>query len=45
MRDQRLISGSKALKGEAAVRAARESYDRTSISRAIISSNRRGRRK
>ncbi|MBR4504217.1 MAG: hypothetical protein IKP20_04520 [Candidatus Methanomethylophilaceae archaeon] len=41
MRDQMVISGSKALKGEAAVRAARESYDRTSISRAIISSNRR----
>ncbi len=45
LRDQELISRSKALKGKAAVRAARESYDRTSISRAIISSNRRGRRK
>lgn len=41
LHDQSVISGSKALKGKAAIRAVQENYDRTSISRAIISSNRR----
>ena len=41
LHDQRVISGSKALKGKAAIRAVERSYDRTSISRAIISGNRK----
>ena len=44
LHDQAVISGSKALKGKAAIRAVQENYDRTSISRAIISSNRKARR-
>ncbi len=44
LRDQEIISGSRALKGRAAVRAAQENYARSSISRAIISANRRPRR-
>ena len=44
LHDQRVISGSKALKGKAAIRAVQENYDRTSISRAIISGNRKARR-
>ena len=44
LHDQEVISGSRALKGKAAVRAAERNYDRTSISRAILSSNRKGRR-
>lgn len=44
LRDQQIISGSRALKGMAAVKAAQENYDRTSISRAIISGNRKARR-
>ena len=39
--DQELISGSRALKGKAAIKAAERNYDRASISRAIISGNRR----
>lgn len=43
--DQEVISGSRALKGKAAIKAAQQNYDRTTISRAIISGNRkRGRR-
>ncbi len=41
LRDQQVISGSKALKGKAAIKAAQKNYDRSTISRAIISSNRR----
>jgi hypothetical protein len=44
LHDQATVSGSKALKGKAAIRAAERNYDRTSISRAILSSNRKGRR-
>ena len=44
LHDQEVISGSKALKGRAAVKAAERNYERTSISRAIMSSNRKGRR-
>ena len=44
LRDQQTVSNSKALKGKAAIRAAERSYDRTSISRAILSSNRKGKR-
>lgn len=44
LHDQEVISGSKALKGKAAVKAAERNYERTSISRAIMSSNRKGRR-
>lgn len=43
LHDQKVISGSRALKGKAAIKAAQENYDRSSISRAIISSNRRKR--
>lgn len=39
--DQEVISGSKALKGKAAIKAAQRNYDRTTISRAIISGNRK----
>lgn len=39
--DQEVISGSRALKGKAAIRAAQRNYDRTTISRAIISGNRK----
>ena len=41
LHDQEVISRSRALKGKAAIRAVEENYDRTSISRAIISANRR----
>lgn len=41
LHDQRVISRSKALKGKAAIRAAEQNYERTSISRAIISGNRK----
>ena len=44
LHDQEVISGSKALKGRAAVKATERNYERTSISRAIMSSNRKGRR-
>ena len=45
LHDQRVVSGSKALKGRAAVKAAERNYAATSISRAIISSNKkRGKR-
>ena len=44
LHDQETVSGSKALKGKAAIRAAERNYDRTSISRAILSSNRKGKR-
>ena len=44
LHDQRVISGSKSLKGKAAIRAVQQNYDRTSISRAIISGNRKARR-
>lgn len=43
LRDQEIISEGRALKGRAAIKAAEANYDRTSISRAIISSNRRKR--
>lgn len=43
LHDQQVISGSKALKGKAAIKAAQRNYDRSTISRAIISSNRRKR--
>lgn len=39
--DQEILSGSKALKGKAAIKAVQQNYDRTTISRAIISGNRR----
>ena len=39
LHDQSIISHSKALKGKKAVQAVQETYDKTSISRAIISSN------
>lgn len=42
LHDQQVISGSRALKGKAAIKAVQDSYDRTSISRAIISGNRKG---
>ena len=41
LHDQDVLSRSKALKGKAAIRAVEENYERTSISRAIISANRR----
>lgn len=41
LRDQEILSGSKALKGRAAIEAVQKNYDRTTISRAIISGNRR----
>lgn len=41
LHDQEVISGSKALKGKAAIKAAQRNYDRTTISRAIISGNRK----
>jgi len=44
LRDQEIISDGKSLKGKAAIKAAEDNFDRTSISRAIISSNRKGRR-
>ena len=44
LHDQETVSGSRALKGKAAIRAAERNYDRTSISRAILSSNRKGKR-
>ena len=44
LHDQEVISGSKALKGRAAVKAAERNYGRTSISRAILSANRKGKR-
>lgn len=44
LHDQDVLSRSKALKGKAAIRAVEENYERTSISRAIISANRKGRR-
>ncbi len=42
LHDREVVSGSKALKGRAAIKAAERNYASTSISRAIISSNRRG---
>ena len=44
LHDQEMISGSKVLKGKAAIKAVERYYDRTSISRAIISANRKVRR-
>ena len=47
LQDQLIVSRSRALKGKAAIKAAEQSYDRTTISRAIISANtkkKRGRR-
>lgn len=44
LHDQDVLSRSKALKGKAAIRAVEENYERTSISRAIISANRRKKR-
>ena len=44
LHDQEVLSNSKALKGKAAIRAVEENYERTSISRAIISANRRKKR-
>ena len=44
LHDQDVLSKSKALKGKAAIRAVEENYERTSISRAIISANRRKKR-
>lgn len=41
LHDQKVVSGSRALKGRAAVKAAERNYNATSISRAIISSNRK----
>ena len=41
LRDQEVLSGSKALKGKKAIEAVQRNYDRTTISRAIISGNRR----
>lgn len=41
LHDQEVISGSRALKGKAAIKAAQRNYDRTTISRAIISGNRK----
>ena len=39
LQDQLIVSGSRALKGKAAIRAAEKNYDRTTISRAIICAN------
>lgn len=44
LHDQAVLSGSKALKGKAAMKALEENYNRTSISRAIISANRKARK-
>ncbi len=46
VQDQMIVSRSRALKGQAAIRAAEKNYDRTTISRAVISGNlkKRGRR-
>ena len=44
LHDQSLLSDSKALKGKAAIKAVESNYDRTSISRAILSANRKVRR-
>lgn len=44
LRDQRIVSGSRALKGKAAVKAAEMNYDKTSISRAIVTSNKKRRK-
>lgn len=44
LHDQDVLSRSRALKGKAAIRAVEENYERTSISRAIISANRRKKR-
>lgn len=44
LHDQEVISRSKALKGKAAIKAVEENYERTSISRAIITANRKGKR-
>lgn len=45
LHDQAVISRSRALKGQAAIRAAERSFDRSTISRAIISSNAKRRRR
>lgn len=45
LHDQDVVSGSRALKGKAAIRAAERNYDRTSISRAVISGNLKRRRR
>ena len=39
--DQEILSGSKALKGKKAIETVQRNYDRTTISRAIISGNRK----
>lgn len=44
LHDRKVISGSKALKGKAAKKAVEKNYESTSISRAIISANKRKRR-
>lgn len=44
LRDQAVISRSRALKGQAAIKAAERNFDRTTISRAIITSKDRRRR-
>lgn len=41
LQDQEILSGSKALKGQAAIKAVQRNYDRTTISRAIISGRRK----
>lgn len=45
LKDQRSVSGSKALKGRAAIRAAEQGYDKSTISRAVISGNAKRRRR
>lgn len=45
LKDQKTVSGSKALKGRAAIEAAERSYDRSTISRAVISGNAKRRRR
>lgn len=45
LHDQAIISRSKALKGKAAIKAAERNYDRSTISRAVISGNAKKRRK
>lgn len=39
IQDQLIVSRSRALKGQAAIKAAEQNYDRTTISRAVISGN------
>ncbi|MBE6526314.1 MAG: hypothetical protein E7Z63_00880 [Thermoplasmata archaeon] len=44
LRDQDLISQGRALKGKAAIRAAQRNFDKSCISRAVISSNKKAKR-